>query len=42
MKNGELRAIRELSETEIDQVSGGQSTEGILDFCGGGRVPHKG
>ena len=30
----ELSAIRELSDIELDQVSGGQSTEGILDRCG--------
>ena len=30
----ELNAMRELSAIETDQVSGGQSTESILDRCG--------
>jgi hypothetical protein len=31
MTNDMLSTVRELSEIEIDQVSGGQSTESILD-----------
>ena len=31
MTNDTLSTVRELSDIEIDQVSGGQSTESILD-----------